>query len=155
VISNCKTGLTATRRTSLRKAERHPADPQRHGLLPGVRSQYGNLEDVASGTGVFKLDDAAGTNQPGHKLDGRLQPGRRDFQRRYAGLLNAAHGQELRPERSRGGRVALQSRQRRQMYSSAAGGQTFTRNQFYEHAARWRPTTRAGGPYQHKSVPIG
>ena len=96
------------------------------------KSQYINLEGVASGTSVFKLDDAGGTNMPGTMWSADYTRGVITFVNDTAGSsmiltgrsydLNAAAADVWRMKASNAGK----------MYDFSSDGQSFKRSQYYQ-----------------------
>ena len=97
------------------------------------RSQYGNLEGVDSGTSVFKLDDAAGTNQPGTSWTADYSRGVVTFNADTLGSSMLLTGRSYDLNAAAADVWRYKAANDAKMYSFSAGGQTFTRNQFYEH----------------------
>ena len=97
------------------------------------RSQYINLEGVASGTSVFKLDNSAGTNIPGTMWAADYQRGVVTFTNDTLGSsmiltgrsydLNAAAADVWRAKASNAAKK----------YDFSTGGQSFHRKQYYDH----------------------
>lgn len=97
------------------------------------QSQYKNLEGVASGTGVFKLDNAAGTNLGTALWSADYSLGIVTFASDTLGSsvvltgrsydMNAAAADVWRKKAVSGAK----------MYAFSTGGQSFQRNQFFQH----------------------
>ena len=100
------------------------------------RSQYVNIEGVASGTGVFKLDNAGGTNMPGTMWSADYTRGVITFTNDTSGSsmiltgrsydLNAAAADVWRAKAANAGK----------MYDFSSDGQSFRRSQFYQHCTQ-------------------
>jgi len=97
------------------------------------RSAYGNLEGTASGTAVFKLDNAGGTNIPGTMFALDAQRGVVTFSNDTLGssMILTARTYDLNAAaadiwRSKAANAA-------KMYSFSAGGQSFQRNQYMQN----------------------
>ena len=97
------------------------------------RSQYGNLEDVASGTSVFKLDDAAGTNQGTSLWTADYRRGVVTFSADTLGSSMFLTGRSYDLNAAAADVWRYKAANAAKMYSFSAGGQNFTRSQFYEH----------------------
>ncbi len=97
------------------------------------RSQYGNLEGVASGTSIFKLDDAAGTNLGTSLWAADYNRGVVTFTNDTLGSSVMLTGRSYDLNAAAADVWRYKAANAAKMYSFSAGGQTFTRNQYYEH----------------------
>ena len=97
------------------------------------RSNYGNLEGVASGTGVFKLDDAAGTNLGTSLWTADYNRGVVTFGNDTLGSTVLLTGRSYDLNAAAADVWRAKSAQAAKMYSFSAGGQSFTRDQYYRH----------------------
>src|SRR3990167_1090373 len=94
------------------------------------RSQYGNLENVTSGTGVFKLDNAGGTNQPGTMWTADYRRGVITFNTDTLGSSMILTGRAYDLNAAAADVWRVKAANTAKMYSFSAGGQSFQRNQF-------------------------
>jgi hypothetical protein len=94
------------------------------------RSQYGNLESVASGTGVFKLDNAGGTNQATSTWSADYRRGIITFTSDTAGSSMFLTGRSYDMNAAAADIWRNKAANAAKMYSFSAGGQSFQRNQF-------------------------
>jgi hypothetical protein len=97
------------------------------------RSQYGNLETVASGTGLFKLDNSAGTNMPGTMWSADYQRGVVTFNSDTAGSSMILTGRSYDLPAAAADVWRYKAANAAKMYSFSAGGQNFQRNQYYQN----------------------
>jgi hypothetical protein len=93
-------------------------------------SQYGNLETVSSGTGVFKLDDAAGTNMPGTMWSADYERGVITFTADTAGSSMILTGRSYDLNAAAADVWRYKAANAAKMYSFSAGGQSFQRREF-------------------------
>jgi hypothetical protein len=96
------------------------------------RSQYINLEGVASGTGVFKLDNAGGTNMPGTMWAADYTRGVITFVNDTAGSSMILTGRSYDLNASAADIWNTKAANAAKMYSFSSDGQSFTRNQVYQ-----------------------
>ncbi len=97
------------------------------------RSNYVNLEGVASGTGVFKLDNAGGTNMPGTMWTADYNRGVITFTNDTAGSSMILTGRSYDLYAAAADVWRVKAANAAKYYSFSAGGQTFTRNQFTQN----------------------
>lgn len=94
------------------------------------RSQYGNLEGVASGTAVFKLDNSGGTNMPGTMWSADYHRGVVSFTSDTAGSSMILTGRSYDVNAAAADVWRAKAANAAKMYNFSAGGQSFSRNQF-------------------------
>lgn len=96
------------------------------------RSQYGNLETVASGTSVFKLDNAAGTNQPSSGWSADYQRGVVTFNADTLGSSMLLTGRSYDLNGAAADVWLAKAANASKMYNFSSDGQSFSRNQYYQ-----------------------
>jgi hypothetical protein len=96
------------------------------------KSQYGNLETVDSGTAIFKLDNAAGTNMPGTMWAADYQRGVVTFNADTLGSSMILTGRSYDLNAAAADVWRYKAANAAKMYSFSADGQSFQRNQFLQ-----------------------
>lgn len=97
------------------------------------RSQYGNLEGVASGTTVFKLDNAGGTNMPGTMWTADYVRGVVTFVNDTAGSSMNLSGRSYDLNAAAADVWRFKLANAAKYYTFSAGGQSFHRKEFFEN----------------------
>jgi hypothetical protein len=100
------------------------------------RSQYGNLETVASGTSVFKLDNAAGSNLSGTLWTADYRRGVVTFNNDTLGSSIILTGRSYDLNAAAADIWRVKAANAAKMYSFGADGQSFTRNQIMQNCIR-------------------
>jgi hypothetical protein len=125
------------------------------------QSQYGNLETVASGTSVFKLDDAAGTNLSGTLWSADYMRGVVTFVNDTLGSTVLLTGRSYDLNAAAADAWRTKSANAAKMYSFSAGGQSFQRAQFMQNCVQMaqyyegmaKPTNIS--LYRSDNIPMG
>jgi len=109
-----------------------PIQQQRNGTTyyTDYRAHYGNLESVASGTAVFKLDDVAGTNQATTGWSCDYTNGIITFTTDRAGTSYFLTGRSYDLNAAAADVWRVKAANAAKMYNFSAGGQSFQRNQY-------------------------
>jgi len=97
------------------------------------RSQYVNLEGVASGTGVFKLDNTGGTNMPGTMWSADYTRGVVTFTNDTAGSSMILTGRSYDLNAAAADVWRRKAAYAAKMYQFSSDGQSFNRQQFFQH----------------------
>ena len=97
------------------------------------RSQYGNLETVASGTSIFKLDNAAGTNIGTSQWSADYQRGVITFGSDTQGSSMLLTGRSYDLNAAAADVWRSKAANAAKMYGFSAGGQSFQRQQFMQN----------------------
>src|SRR3990167_1388075 len=115
--------------------ELFPVQQYRNGTVyyQDYRSQYGNLEGIASGTAVFKLDNSGGTNMPGTMWTADYPRGVISFVNDTLGssMMLTGRSYDLNAAAAEVWRYKLANAAK--MYTFSAGGQSFQRREFTEN----------------------
>jgi hypothetical protein len=93
------------------------------------RSEYGNLEGVASGTAIFKLDNAEGTNIPGTMWTGDYMRGVISFTNDTLGSTMILTGRSYDLNAAAADVWRYKAANVAKMYTFSAGGQAFQRKE--------------------------
>ena len=112
-----------------------PIQQYRNGTVyyQDYRSQYGNLEGVASGTAIFKLDNSGGTNMPGTMWTADYPRGVITFTNDTLGssMMLTGRSYDLNAAAAETWRYKLANAAK--MYTFSAGGQSFQRKEYTEN----------------------
>src|SRR5512139_15833 len=100
------------------------------------RSEYGNLEGVASGTDVFKLDNSAGTNMPGTMWSADYNRGVVTFTSDTLGSSMLLTGRTYDLNAAAADVWRYKAANAAKMYAFSAGGQSFSRQQYWDHCTQ-------------------
>jgi hypothetical protein len=115
--------------------ELFPVQQYRNGTVYYLdyRSQYGNLEGVASGTAVFKMDNSGGTNMPGTMWTADYPRGMISFTADTLGssMMLTGRSYDLNAAAADVWRYKLANVAK--MYTFSAGGQSFQRKEYFEN----------------------
>jgi hypothetical protein len=120
-------------RTDFLEEDLQPIQQYRNGTTyyQEYRSQYLNLESVASGTSIFKLDNAGGTNMPGTMWAADYNRGVVTFNADTAGSSMALTGRSYDLNAAAADIWRTKASYAAKLYSFSSDGQSFTRNQVY------------------------
>ena len=97
------------------------------------QSQFGNLESIASGTSVFKIDDAAGSILPGTMWTADYMRGHVTFNANTLGSSVILTGRSYDLNAAAADVWRVKAANAAKMYSFSTDGQSFQRNQFMQN----------------------